>query len=647
MNRFCLAALLGGLLAFPALARAAEPLPVEAFSRLPHFSSPALSPDGSQLAYLMSVPELDGSLLLVAQQLPLWRSERQFLLKSDSTRVRINWFDWANNRQLLVSARFADERWGVASTELRLLVVDATGEDAPRPLFEPKPHRWTPQIQDRVLDFLPDDPEHILVAWDDDEPNQPTVYRVNLDTGERQRVQRGTLKIIDWWTDRQGRLRLGAAPDHKSGETRIYHRGLDDDDWRLLFDFSAQGKDAKEALGFGSDPQTLYYTAYDGGFKALYKMRLDTQEITLAHQDPDYDVDGPLIYSSKTRDAVGIHHAPAPKGRIYWDARFASLQAEVDEALPGFHNYLDGFSRDEDTYLVHSVADTQPGVYYRGYQGKRNPKSLVLMTRQYPELGDEPLYEQRELVYAARDGLEIEAYLSLPLEAQGPLPAIVLAHRGPQTRVVRGFDYWVAFFTNRGYAVLRPNFRGSAGYGYAFSRAGTQQWGLQMQDDLTDAANWLVAEGIADKERLCIVGRSYGGYAALMATVKTPELFRCAISFAGISDLRKFIGARRGYGDQGRLNEDQIGRRSGDLKARSPLHHASEIKTPILLAHGEDDRVVDVAQSRIMAEELEDQGKQVEYLELPDGDHYLSVQANRHAFFRAMDRFLAQHLGPQ
>jgi dipeptidyl aminopeptidase/acylaminoacyl peptidase len=231
----------------------------------------------------------------------------------------------------------------------------------------------------------------------------------------------------------------------------------------------------------------------------------------------------------------------------------------------------------------------------------------------------------------------------LPKDKKGPRATILFPHGGPGAREYDGFDYWTSFFANRGYAVFRPNFRGSSGYGYKFAQSQMQGWGLTMQDDLTDAAHWLIAEKIADPQRLCIVGASYGGYAAAMAAVKTPDLFTCAISFAGVSDLRKIVFKSRYYTNK-KFVEDQIGNDTDDLILRSPFYQAKTINIPILLLHGESDTVVNVRQSKNFAEKLEELDKPVEYIELENGDHYLSIQANRHATFKAMDKFLKQHL---
>ncbi len=238
----------------------------------------------------------------------------------------------------------------------------------------------------------------------------------------------------------------------------------------------------------------------------------------------------------------------------------------------------------------------------------------------------------------------IEGYLTVPEGSKDkPLPTIIFPHGGPGVRDYAGFDYWTAALVNESYAVLRPNFRGSSGYGYDFANAANKGWGLEMQDDITDGTKWLIENGVADPDRVCIVGASYGGYATAMALVKEPDLYRCGVSFAGVMDLKRLVQHYRNFVNS-RLVKNQIGDDCDDLKERSPYYRVEEIKAPLLLVHGEDDRVVDVVQSPEMFDEMKDEDKQVEYIELVNSTHYLTIQRNRSALFDAMTKFLRDHL---
>ncbi|HET8699279.1 MAG TPA: alpha/beta fold hydrolase [Gammaproteobacteria bacterium] len=257
--------------------------------------------------------------------------------------------------------------------------------------------------------------------------------------------------------------------------------------------------------------------------------------------------------------------------------------------------------------------------------------------------------------YRARDGVEIPGYLTRPLDAKGPTPLVLLPHGGPAARDVGGYDWLAHALASRGYAVLQPNFRGSGGFGEKWEKAGHGEWGIGvMQNDLTDGVAAVVAAGIADPERVCIVGASYGGYAALAGAVFTPELYRCAAAIAGVSDLRDMLGFERDKAGQASATlsywRQAMGVTDADspverLNAASPAQHVERVRAPILLIHGRDDTVVPITQSRAMQRALANAGKRVQLVELDGEDHWLSRPPTRLATLQALDRFLAEQLG--
>ena len=256
--------------------------------------------------------------------------------------------------------------------------------------------------------------------------------------------------------------------------------------------------------------------------------------------------------------------------------------------------------------------------------------------------------------YAARDGVQIPGFLTRPLGAQGPTPLVLLPHGGPAALEVGGYDWLAHFLASRGYAVLQPNFRGSGGLGKAWEDAGHGEWGTGvMQHDLTDGVAALVAAGIADPERVCIVGASYGGYAALAGAAFTPELYRCAAAIAGVADLGGMLSierGRRGFASptlaywRRAMGVDETGSANEKLEAASPAKHVEGIRAPVLLIHGHDDTVVPIAQSQLMQTALEGAGKSVQLVELEGEDHWLSRAPTRLAMLQALDTFLAEHL---
>jgi dipeptidyl aminopeptidase/acylaminoacyl peptidase len=271
----------------------------------------------------------------------------------------------------------------------------------------------------------------------------------------------------------------------------------------------------------------------------------------------------------------------------------------------------------------------------------------------YPGLTEADLGEMKPYDYAARDGLRIPAYITLPPgRAPKNLPAVVMPHGGPDARDTLRFDWWAQFLANRGYVVLQPNFRGSAGYGRAFTEAGLQQWGLKMQDDITDGVKKMIADGIVDPKRVCIVGASYGGYAALAGATLTPEMYACSVSVAGVSDLPEMLSyERRTSGKNSgavRFWASRIGSADEDserLRATSPARQAARARAPIMLLHGENDTTVPIEQSEMMVEALQDAGKPVTFIKLEGDDHYLHLASTRLQMLRALEGFLAEHIG--
>ena len=255
--------------------------------------------------------------------------------------------------------------------------------------------------------------------------------------------------------------------------------------------------------------------------------------------------------------------------------------------------------------------------------------------------------------YKARDGLDIPAYLTLPPNrAPKNLPTIIYPHGGPATRDQLTFDWIAAFLASRGYAVLQPNFRGSSGYGEKFEIDGYGQWGLKMQDDVTDGVKKLIADGISDPKRICIMGASYGGYAALEGAASTPDLYACAVSFAGVSDLRKFLETRANdFGWSSWMISTwyrYIGDRSDDkakLDEASPALHADRVKCPILLMHGAKDITVRIDQSEAMRDALLSKGKSVRFVPFDTDNHYMELADTRIRFLREVEAFLAKNIG--
>lgn len=621
-----------------------QPLSVEDFSTLPMISSVKLSPDGEKVIFFQNAK---GNTYL--RSLYLKTGKKKVIAAVDNIKYKFRYAMWANNETVIYSIIVPDYRGGVAISQTRLLVRKADTSDEPRELVKPgsaggdDPTRPS-QFQDNIISMLPDDPDHILMGLDSNRPNLDSVYKININTSKLTEIQKAMEDVRDWGADQQDRVRIGIKfnPYTTTITTVIYD--LVSKEWREAWQRKALSDEREiSPMGFGLDPNILYVRAEHDGRNAIFKVDVSNAEMPMEiiAKDDKYDINGNLIYSRQTRDVVGVYHDEADGKRIYWDKKYKDFQEAVDKALPDTVNYLIDFSIDEQRYIVYSTNDRTPGKYYFG---DKEHDTLTIIAHTYSQLEDN-CQGSKKITYTARDGKTIEAYLTLPANHTPgtPCPAIIFPHGGPMVRDYGDFDYWAEFFASKGIVVMKPNFRGSSGYGKDFEREALQNFGLTMQDDLTDAANWLIEQKLADPQRIAITGGSYGGYAALMGAVKTPDLFRCAISFAGISDLPGLLKASQPFLNYG-VVQKQLGTDKKKLKEVSPITHIKKIKIPILLGHGDEDRTVPVEQSQKMAKALKKKKKEFTYVELENGDHSLSLQKNRHIFFRAMDEFLDKYL---
>ncbi len=633
-------------LSLPLLAQTVPQLPVEAFASIPDVSSVQLSPDGKKIASIVRVdqPKLKGTVVSI---LDLETGNKDYAIHTDNQKFVLLSLQWANDNTLLISAKFPANRYGTPTTETRLVKYDLTTRKTTSVLARSVIDRlsWIPQHQGQIIDMMPDDPDNILLSLDGmgEEVGEDSVLRVNLSQGKSAFIQNSKRKIIGWITDRQHKVRISIYNDDT--EYRIYEQPEQKTEPRLLWTFKAFSDESVWPLGFDADPNILFVRAYHQGFEAIFKVNLTDPKLTkeLVYANQDTDVEGNLIYSELKKKVIGISEGDGEE-YTFWDPEYAGLQNGLKAVLPNAHNYITQFSADERRYIVYSTSSTQPGTYYFG---DRDEKALFPIADRYRQLSSEQLADTHYLSYEARDKLKIDAYLTVPkgLEAK-QLPTIIFPHGGPISYDSNDFDYWAQFFANRGYAVFRMNFRGSAGYGYEFMKAGLKSWGLEMQNDVEDGTRYLINQGISDPQRICIVGASYGGYAALMGAAMTPDLYRCAVSVAGVTDVAYLVKSSRRFTNY-EVVKEQIGDDFSALYERSPVSKADKITIPVLLLHGDKDRVVKVQHSREMFDELKSRKKNVEYIELENGDHYLSNNDHRVTTFKALDKFLADNLKTQ
>jgi dipeptidyl aminopeptidase/acylaminoacyl peptidase len=347
---------------------------------------------------------------------------------------------------------------------------------------------------------------------------------------------------------------------------------------------------------------------------------------------------------------VGVVYDADRAGVAWFDDKVAGVQTAVDKALPGNVNVL-SFSDDRQRYVITSYSDVSPGSFYHF---DRTTGKLEWLADRMPWIDPKKMSPMTPVRYKARDGLEIPAYLTVPRGSSGKnLPMVAVIHGGPWVDGDQwAFDPEVQFLASRGYAVLQPNFRGTMRYGWKHFASSFKQWGLTMQDDITDGVQWAIDQGVADPKRVCIYGASYGGYATMMGLAKTPDLYKCGINYVGVTDLDLFLGATwSDFAYSAWLNNEMKGM-FGDantdrerLKATSPVELASRIKAPVLMAYGASDvRVIPEHGFRMRAA-LEKAGQKPEWMIAEGEGHGYRDPKNQVMFYGAMEKFLDRNIG--
>jgi acetyl esterase/lipase len=477
------------------------------------------------------------------------------------------------------------------------------------------------------------------------------LFEIDLKTGAGTVIERGVPETRGWLADHKGQLRMRYDADPEKNTTEYWLRQGDGGRMRLLkrwpslidIEWSIDGFDP-------ADPNIAYATGDFGGDKIVVrKIDLRTGKIgPIFAEKPGVDMSGIMI-ENWTNRPVGYAWTDDQPRQFYFEPTWAALYQKAEARFPGKSLSFPVESADMRLAVVRVTApDDPPSAWLMATDGSR----FEHLYDEYPQLEDRAHGKVRKLTFAARDGVQIPAYLTVPPGAvEKNLPLVVMPHGGPQARDEGVFDWWAQFLAARGYAVLQPNFRGSTGYGKAFERAGWKQWGGLMQDDVTDGVQELIKQGIADPKRICIVGASYGGYAALAGATKTPELYACVASIAGVSDLNLMIQHDLNNVQSDPLTRDWLETAvAADLNDKaalakvSPAAHADKVRAPVLLIHGRDDTTVPFAHTETMAQALRALEKPVEVVELAGEDHYLSKAATRTQMLEALDRFLALHL---
>lgn len=632
---------------FASVAEAQYPQPpIEAYGELPRISSAEISPDGEHFSLIVNMGEETRLIIL--------DRNTEFVSQVGIGEIKARYTQFFDNKHVILTVSKTTRTMGfrgeyeasaafsynMETSKIRQLLHRVQG------IFPAQSGLGYITGQGREENRI------LMPAYMGDRYSDPTfdLLTINLGNGRGRIQHNGTHDTIDWFTDGEGNALARERYDNQRNIYRIQWR--DGRDWKTIYEkieaipslFMTGVMPDKSGLVFASA-----YTEADG-FDYLMKLGQDGK------------ISGPIlaregreiasIYSNRNRFVLGVRYSGIEPEYDFLDDRLQTSVEFVQASLPDATVYLDSWS-DDRSRVLYSVFDTALGNVWIVHDVETEALSLLASSR--PDVPAEAIGPVFAITYKARDGLDIPAIVTLPpnkdINSSEKLPLIALPHGGPSSYDSLRFDWMAQFFANRGYVVLQPNFRGSTGFGKAFLDAGKGEWGGKMQDDITDGIKALATIGIADPERVCIVGASYGGYAALAGATFTPELYKCVIAIAPVSDLNRMLqDEKRQMGTdhwvvdywEDLMANGYVTREK--LDTISPAKFAEAVQAPILLVHGDDDTVVPINQSKIMERALQRADKDVELVRLKGEDHWLSVAETRLQLLQEMDAFLKEHL---
>lgn len=614
-------------------------IPRESFAAIPAIDRPELSPDGGTLA--MGARRAGKNYLYLHDVLaePSTAFKPRLLPLNDAT---VNWIKWLNDRYMVVSVRSLEFAFGAEVPFDRLFLVSRDASTVAR---------VGPQIAgisgDDVI-YWASDGSYVLLNISPSVFSWPDVLKVELPSNKMRKVATGRAGIWRWFANSRGVVvaGVGARP---SGYVRVVYRESVSEPFQTILRRQPDTQD--------DDADPIYFAHIDGDTQKAYTISRRGGDRWGVHE---YDLRskafGAAIFAHDKFDVSDLEIDR--EGRLRWigyfDYRYRrkyygdedrGFVEDLERAVPGKVAEIVSESRDHKIRIVKTSSPTDPGTYYLYRDATGTMQGLASVNE---ALAAEVLAPTEYVAYPARDGLQIPAYLTMPVGRKpANLPLIMLPHGGPFVRDTWGYEFLVQFLASRGYVVLQPNYRGSTGYGKAFEEAGYRQFGKAMQDDLDDGVRWLIDSGMVDAQRVCMIGWSYGGYAAQVASYRNPGIYRCAISIAGVSDLlaqvrfdSRFMSDSRFLKHRARIRGNDSSRTLNDV---SPLRQVNTVAVPLLLIHGTDDNNVPVKQSDSMASALKKAGKPFEYVRIKDGDHSLWDPGQRENLLAAVERHLATY----
>lgn len=604
-------------------AQQAPLIPLEDFFRNPEKVAFRISPDGEHLAFMQP---WENRMNIFVQKI----GEEKLTQITFSKERSIQGYFWKNNSRLV----FLQDKGG--NENFHLFAVDLDGKNQTE---------LTPgdDVRAEIIDDLEDNDKEMIIGLNKRNPQIFDAYRINIETGDMDLVAENPGNITGWLTDNKGNIRVATSTDGIN--VSVLYRENESDEFSDLV--TTNFKESFSPLFFDFDDKHIYVSSNVNRDKAaIIKYDPSTKrEVKLMYEHPEVDVSS-LLRSRKRKLITGVIYTTDKSHYHFFDKTRKELQEKLEARFPGYEVGINGSNKNEDKMLLYVGSDRNYGSYYFFDQTNGDIKKLADIS---PWLDENHMAEMKPVKYMSRDGLAINGYLTLPVGVEAKnLPVIVNPHGGPWARDEWGFNPEVQFLANRGYAVLQMNFRGSVGYGREFWESSFKQWGLTMQDDITDGVNWLIKSGIADPKRIAIYGASYGGYATLAGITSTPDLYACAVDYVGVSNLFTFMSTIPPYWKPYlEMMYEMVGNPEEDkelMTAASPVFHVDKIKCPLFIAQGANDPRVAKAESDQMVEALKKRGIDVPYMVKDDEGHGFSNEENRMDFYREMESFFAKYL---
>lgn len=612
------------------------------FGKMPLVQEVSISPDGETLAAIFTI---EGKPVVMTGLFGQHQTTPLVSLKSASDRIES--VDWISNKRLLVNASRSTYLAGQFYRIHTMYAVDKDGEN----LLEIANNSTYKKNEDIrysgfqsmfLLNDLAEDDDHVLVRAYDERDQGYAVFKVNVNTSKFSKVESAAGGRQQFISNSQGDILFSTVVDRN--QLSLEYKKSSNQKWQKLKTIDLTGDIEFQPIGFSDDGKgVLVKTDYQSNFTYLAIFDLATAEISKPiYEEPGHDIS--RTYSKAGR-LIGYSVTKDFPEQVFIEPKQRAYNEQIKKLLPDRHSYITSYSEDGQRVVIYSVKDNKPGRYLTL---DFNTKKAALWFSQFPHLEKVDMPTVTNIQFTTRDGLTLQGYLTIPANKTKAAPVILFPHGGPVARDHKSFDPFVQFFSAMGYAVLQVNYRGSSGFGKELELAGYRQWGKKMQDDLMDALAAVGNHADIDIKRSCMVGASYGGYSTLVASYRDQDKFQCFVSISGISDLPAMLRLDGANNETVRaVQKVMIGDFDADeemLQDVSAIHHIGQIKKPLLLIHGVKDTQVSYKQSVALYDALKRKGKDVIYLEQPEGTHYFDTEQERTEAFIEIERFLNKHL---